>query len=263
MKITQIEARDLSEAWFLSLCKVLEEGYDYKIERDGSGQYIGDDVGIRIYWSSEKHPTLTADTTDGLVYYIGDYASDHEKELVFVDGKASVEYPIQDIYDMTWISSQSSISWQRYGTEITIPEKYGIARIKYKSAYQLFRLSGHTDQTIIAAFGIADTSGINIRVRVRDIPDSEILAADPISDNAITDRQGAIERGTAYIDDNRYDTIKATIKVPYFDDALPGRIAYINDDGVGISGNCYIMKQTINISMPEISANMEIVRCRV
>ena len=38
MKITEIEARDLSEAWFLSLCKVLEEGYDYKIER---GSYEG------------------------------------------------------------------------------------------------------------------------------------------------------------------------------------------------------------------------------
>jgi thymidylate synthase len=38
LKITEIEARDLSEAWFLSLCKVLEEGYDYKIER---GSYEG------------------------------------------------------------------------------------------------------------------------------------------------------------------------------------------------------------------------------
>ena len=38
MKISVIEARDLSEAWFLCLCKVLEEGYEYKIER---GSYEG------------------------------------------------------------------------------------------------------------------------------------------------------------------------------------------------------------------------------
>jgi len=38
MRITTIEARDLAEAWFLSLCKVFEEGYDYKIER---GSYQG------------------------------------------------------------------------------------------------------------------------------------------------------------------------------------------------------------------------------
>ncbi len=38
LKITTIEARDLSEAWFLSLRKVLTEGYQYKIER---GSYSG------------------------------------------------------------------------------------------------------------------------------------------------------------------------------------------------------------------------------
>ena len=38
MHITVVEARDLSEAWFLCLGKILEEGYEYKIER---GSYNG------------------------------------------------------------------------------------------------------------------------------------------------------------------------------------------------------------------------------
>ncbi|MDP7415752.1 MAG: thymidylate synthase [Dehalococcoidales bacterium] len=38
MQITVIEARDLSEAWFLCLCKTLTEGHEYKIER---GSYAG------------------------------------------------------------------------------------------------------------------------------------------------------------------------------------------------------------------------------
>jgi len=38
MKISVIEARDLSEAWFLCLGKILTEGYEYKIER---GSYAG------------------------------------------------------------------------------------------------------------------------------------------------------------------------------------------------------------------------------
>lgn len=38
LNITQITARDLSEAWFLCLRKVLAEGYKYKIER---GSYQG------------------------------------------------------------------------------------------------------------------------------------------------------------------------------------------------------------------------------
>ncbi len=38
MKLTAIEARDLSEAWFLCLRRVLAEGYEYTIER---GSYAG------------------------------------------------------------------------------------------------------------------------------------------------------------------------------------------------------------------------------
>ena len=38
MKISVIEARDLSEAWFLCLRQTLTEGYEYKIER---GSYAG------------------------------------------------------------------------------------------------------------------------------------------------------------------------------------------------------------------------------
>jgi thymidylate synthase len=38
MKISVIEARDLSEAWFLCLGRVLEDGYEYKIDR---GSYEG------------------------------------------------------------------------------------------------------------------------------------------------------------------------------------------------------------------------------
>ena len=38
MKISLIEARDLSEAWFLCLRKTLNEGHEYKIER---GSYTG------------------------------------------------------------------------------------------------------------------------------------------------------------------------------------------------------------------------------
>ncbi|MBA7606214.1 Thymidylate synthase [subsurface metagenome] len=38
MEITKIDARDLSEAWFLCLGKTLTEGYEYRIER---GSYAG------------------------------------------------------------------------------------------------------------------------------------------------------------------------------------------------------------------------------
>ena len=38
MQISVIEARDLSEAWFLCLSKTLKDGYEYRIQR---GSYAG------------------------------------------------------------------------------------------------------------------------------------------------------------------------------------------------------------------------------
>ena len=38
MHISVIDARDLSEAWFLCLAKTLIEGHEYKVER---GSYAG------------------------------------------------------------------------------------------------------------------------------------------------------------------------------------------------------------------------------
>ena len=67
MNIEVIEARDLSEAWFLCLCKILTEGHEYQIER---GSYAGqkrkelDFVVIHI-----KHPAtmpLVPDVPQGV-----------------------------------------------------------------------------------------------------------------------------------------------------------------------------------------------------
>ena len=38
MKISVVEARDLSEAWFMCLCEAMDKGYEYKIDR---GSYAG------------------------------------------------------------------------------------------------------------------------------------------------------------------------------------------------------------------------------
>jgi len=67
MKISLIEARDLSEAWFLCLRKTLDEGYEYKIER---GSYAGQhrkelDFAI-VQVSNPGNRPLTPDVPQGV-----------------------------------------------------------------------------------------------------------------------------------------------------------------------------------------------------
>jgi len=67
MKISTIEARDLSEAWFLCLCKVLTEGREYKIDR---GSYAGERrKELEFAVIQIKHPgtrPLTPDVPQGV-----------------------------------------------------------------------------------------------------------------------------------------------------------------------------------------------------
>jgi len=54
MKVSLVEARDLSEAWFLCLGKTLSDGYQYRIDR---GSYAGQQrKGLDLVVVQIRHP---------------------------------------------------------------------------------------------------------------------------------------------------------------------------------------------------------------
>ncbi len=79
MKITQIEARDLSEAWFLCLRKTLTEGYDYKIDRGSyKGQYRKELDFVTVQIMNPGSRPIIPSTPEGVppptsLEYIDDY----------------------------------------------------------------------------------------------------------------------------------------------------------------------------------------------
>jgi thymidylate synthase len=67
MNISLIEARDLSEAWFLCLRKTLAEGYEYSIERGSyAGQYRKELDLIVVKISNPGNRPLTPDVPQGV-----------------------------------------------------------------------------------------------------------------------------------------------------------------------------------------------------
>jgi thymidylate synthase len=67
MKISFIEARDLSEAWFLCLRKTLDEGYEYKIERGSyAGQHRKELDFVVVQISNPGNRPLTPDVPQGV-----------------------------------------------------------------------------------------------------------------------------------------------------------------------------------------------------
>lgn len=79
MKITQIEARDLAEAWFLCLRQTLTEGYDYKIDRGSyQGQYRKELDFVAVQIMNPATRPLVPTTPQGVppptsMEYIDDY----------------------------------------------------------------------------------------------------------------------------------------------------------------------------------------------
>ena len=67
MKISVIESRDLSEAWFLCLRKTLTEGYEYKIERGSyTGQHRKELDFVVVQVSNPGTKPLTPDVPPGV-----------------------------------------------------------------------------------------------------------------------------------------------------------------------------------------------------
>lgn len=67
MKISVIEARDLSEAWFFCLRKTLAEGYEYKIERGSyAGQHRKELDFVVIHVQNPGTRPLTPDVPQGV-----------------------------------------------------------------------------------------------------------------------------------------------------------------------------------------------------
>ena len=79
MKITQIEARDLAEAWFLCLRKVLTEGHDYKVQRGSyKGQYRKELDFVAVQIMNPGSRPIIPSTPEGVppptsMEYIDDY----------------------------------------------------------------------------------------------------------------------------------------------------------------------------------------------
>jgi len=79
LKITQIEARDLAEAWFLCLRQTLTEGYDYKIDRGSyQGQYRKELDFVAVQIMNPATRPLVPTTPQGVppptsMEYIDDY----------------------------------------------------------------------------------------------------------------------------------------------------------------------------------------------
>ena len=74
--------------------------------------------------------------------------------------------------------------------------------------------------------------------------------APPIQDELITEEYMAVLRGQAFLDDNYYQKIKHSVKLPYVD-IEDGQVVSLADDYYNLYGNYLVKQSDINITLEE------------
>jgi len=243
---------------------------------------VSDSV-VSVYEGFIASPTDPVATfaTSGKVKDLGEYTvkygieTDNGKpvgysEYVFQEGNCDVEKPITEILwikpiggvglDCEWTGEPDyDYTYEKYGKTIRLLNcQWMAARILYTSTYQRYVISQHSVPLLLVLLQIErDDIDVTVRIGDGDKP------APGISDNLITDTNIAVARGTAYLDANRYDRRLHTVSAAYHPLCRPGKVAFVNDSEIAISGNCYINKVTTVFDGPAVMQNMEIEQCQV
>jgi len=229
-----------------------------------SGPVIGQTVFIRVYWAG--HPVSVIDTyiTNGILTPIGDglfFNDEIETTVQFKSGNASLSLPIHTLVSWEWIGDAGGeITYTQYGNELIIPNNtFRVAKIKYRSRYQRYSLSGTNVELLIAVLYLQPTDEIRMQVRTSDEP----VWSPEISAEWLTDENITIERGTAEIDAMKYRKSVISVEAPYNDLAIDGLLANINDDEIGYPGNHHIESSIIVFDGPKITNKLGMEKCLI
>lgn len=236
-----------------------------------SNRPIGMDSYVRVYWFEElpevSHKSTIWDyATAGDIIKKEEGISEHEEVITFSDGKGSTKYPMYELIDITWIGKTSTLTyWQQYSTELTIGDdvNYKIATVKYRSRYFRYLVTNHYVEQLIAVWSIDSSFNWILKVITAPIAkDKNGVIVDKqgkdIVLNYLTDKTALVKCGENWIDKNKYNYITVTLSPPFNEDALDGRIAWIDADRL-IAGNYHILKSDIVISGPKVVNNLQVI----
>jgi hypothetical protein len=234
---------------------------------EGQTRYQGTPSYIRIYWSeaqaSASIPVVDTFVTSGILTDLGERTTIEETErVVFTEGMGTVSKPITQIVRIEWIGIGGyGYEFAPYKKEIRLTDGFwAVADVTYRATYQRFLTTRHDVPLQLAAFGFG-LSATDISLTAET--DKGGTEAPAISDPLLTTYEAAIERATAFIDDNRYNCRKATVSVPFDVRAWDGEICFLDNDMIGEMGNYYIDAVNTEYDGPAVRQSLTVKKCQV
>jgi hypothetical protein len=224
---------------------------------------VGETFYIRAYWSGHVPSVIQRYVTDGKIQIVGSGAFYTEvlTEVVnFLDGMATVQFPILSLVSVEWIGDQGGlVLFVPHTNELGIGVgKFRVAKVKYVTQFTRYKILDHNVEQLIVALFLRSRPGIAVTVRTGEDP----VFGGEINAPLLTTETAAIARGVAWLD-QQYRKSICTISVPYDDLGVDGNIAFIDDFHIGSPGNYHITGVDIIVDDVKVINQLRLEKCLV
>jgi len=227
----------------------------FSIETDKTCFEIGkEDAILKVY----KYPfdiDYTVFSTDGTITKISSNKTEEITENINIENESgSISKYIYNLISYQWIGNVKKKNEKEDlgniefdGNNIQCTNCAGAyLRVNYKTKYDEWKLScdKETEVKSIVIVPEGETVVLNVVIGDGNRP------ASPIQDELITEEYMAVLRGQAFLDDNYYQKIKHSVKLPY-EDIEDGQVVSLADDYYNLYGNYLVKQSDINIVLEE------------
>jgi len=227
----------------------------FSIETDKTCFEIGkEDAILKVY----KYPFdigYTVFSTDGTITKISSNKTEEITENINIENESGgTSKYIDALTSYEWIGNikkknekepLGSIEFD--GNNIQCTNCAGAyLRVNYKTKYDEWKLSCDKETEVKSIVIVPEGETIVLNVVIGD----GNRPASPIQDELITEEYMAILRGQAFLDDNYYQKIKHTVKLPYVD-IEDGQVVSLADDYYNLYGNYLVKQSDINVILEE------------
>jgi hypothetical protein len=248
-----------------------EDAPKLELEETEEDRTVGTTSYIRAYWYDDAEHllmdyTVDMDVTDGDIEFVESGVQTETEVVIFSEGIGSISFPIQDIVNISWIGREGAdIIFEKYSTELTLSSSsYCIAEITYTTNYDRYRVFDHNVTELMAIFNIENNMNFSINVYTNPIfkdvnGDLVDRSGSQISLTSTKDKNIMIQRGEAYIDDNKYGVKRLQFETLYDSMISDGEIVWIDADNHQ-SGKYQIIGCGIQVEGPKVNFNMEVVK---
>jgi len=227
----------------------------FSIETDKTCFEIGkEDAILKVY----KYPfdiDYTVFSTDGTITKISSNKTEEITENINIENEfGSTSKYIDTLTSYEWIGDikkknekedLGNIEFDRNNIQCANCAG-GYLRVNYETKYDEWKLSCNKETEVKSIVIVPEGETVVLNVVIGD----GNRPASPIQDELITEEYMAVLRGQAFLDDNYYQKIKHSVKLPYVD-IEDGQVVSLADDYYNLYGNYLVKQSDINITLEE------------